>query len=224
MHRSRIGTINGNGIYSGHPPEAVPPKNSSAQEYPRHRRNRVTSTSITRPYSLTISTHRIWTPRRKLPTILGCRPASAPTLSSLVLSSTKRETAFIAAAFDTQPASKSGAQIAITFQGADRQTAGRALTSGKARAHRNPSPLALALRIRYDLEGKECGASAGMSGYAFRVLRLRRPLYVNGGTGKSIAEVRRATGYAQRQTGQAQRFCCPYQPKAGTDLPTELAL
>ena len=218
-------------FHSGRPPGGRHRKNSFSSETPVTDGNRVyVYINNLGLFAYDLAGNQVWkTPLENFPTILDFGPASSPTLvNDLVVILNDNEKQQFIAAFDKN----TGKQVwrtnrSIHVQGSDRQTGWSSPYVWKNSRRTEIVTIGPDLAISYDLEGKELWRLGGMSAmpipspFAYDGL-----LYLNGGTAKVMAAIRPgAVGDLTTPDGaKLNDFVAWLQPKAGTYLPTELAL
>jgi hypothetical protein len=217
-------------FHSGHPPGGRHRKNSFCSETPVTDGNRVyIYINNLGLFAYDLEGNKVWnTPLESLPTILDFGTASSPALvNDLVIIVNDNEKQQFVAAFDKN----TGKQVwranrSIHVQGSDRQTGWSSPYIWRSSKRTEIVTVGPGIAISYDLEGKELWRLGGMSAmpipspFAYDGL-----LYLNGGTGKSLAAIKPgATGDLTTPDGaKLNDFVAWLQPKAGTYLPTELA-
>ena len=218
-------------FHSGRPPGGRHRKNSFSSETPVTDGSRVyVYINNLGLFAYDLAGNQVWkTPLENFPTILDFGPASSPTLvNDLVVILNDNEKQQFIAAFDKN----TGKQVwrtnrSIHVQGSDRQTGWSSPYVWKNSRRTEIVTIGPDLAISYDLEGKELWRLGGMSAmpipspFAYDGL-----LYLNGGTAKVMAAIRPgAVGDLTTPDGaKLNDFVVWLQPKAGTYLPTELAL
>ena len=218
-------------FHSGRPPGGRHRKNSFSSETPVTDGSRVyVYINNLGLFAYDLAGNQVWkTPLENFPTILDFGPASSPTLvNDLVVILNDNEKQQFIAAFDKN----TGEQVwrtnrSIHVQGSDRQTGWSSPYVWKNSRRTEIVTIGPDLAISYDLEGKELWRLSGMSAmpipspFAYDGL-----LYLNGGTAKVMAAIRPgAVGDLTTPDGaKLNDFVVWLQPKAGTYLPTELAL
>jgi outer membrane protein assembly factor BamB len=218
-------------FHSGRPPGGRHRKNSFSSETPVTDGSRVyVYINNLGLFAYDLAGNQVWkTPLENFPTILDFGPASSPTLvNDLVVILNDNEKQQFIAAFDKN----TGKQVwrtnrSIHVQGSDRQTGWSSPYVWKNSRRTEIVTIGPDLAISYDLEGKELWRLGGMSAmpipspFAYDGL-----LYLNGGTAKVLAAIRPgAFGDLTTPDGaKLNDFVVWLQPKAGTYLPTELAL
>jgi len=217
-------------FHAGHPPGGRHRKNSFCSETPVTDGSRVyvyiTNLGL---FAYDFEGNKVWnTALENFPTILDFGTASSPTLvNDLVIIVNDNEKQQFIAAFDKRTGKQAWrTDRSIHVKGSDRQTGWSSPYIWKNAERTEIVTVGPGIAISYDLEGKELWRLGGMSAmpipspFAYDGL-----LYINGGTGKSLAAIKPgAAGDLTTPDGaKLNDFVAWIQPKAGTYLPTELA-